>query len=189
MVLFSTTQFSEVVSVQVRDPKDHLLGNLDMQRFETLKTPQGAEKRVFISHFDVPPKAVNGWYRALIKMRDGKIQKARDLVKVMRMDLPSGYLPADQAHLVNPPSELRWNAIPGAHFYQVTIRDVWQNGQRIFKSKLLTEPSVSLPPGLLQQGGSYTWKVHARDVNEDKALGDFNHGTLGPNVAFSVDGK
>lgn len=39
---------------------------------------------------------------------------------------------------------------------------------------------------LLRRGGSYTWRVHARDVNEDKDLGDFNLGAMGPVLSFSV---
>jgi len=186
MALFSTTQFAVLASVEVFDAKNKTLGTLDLKKFEVVKNKQGQEKRVFISHFDVGPGAPDGWYTATIRMHDGAVFVARDLVQVQTMPMPGGFQPANHAQLDAVPTELRWNAIPGARYYQVTIRDAWVNDQRIFKSKLLTEPRAVLPPDLLRPSGSYTWRVHARDVNEDKALGDFNLGTMGPVLSFTV---
>jgi hypothetical protein len=44
-----------------------------------------------------------------------------------------------------------------------------------------------LPPGLIEDGGYYSWLIHARDINEDIKLGDFNSGSLSTPVTFSVD--
>jgi len=186
MALFSTMQFADVATVEIFDANNKTLGALDLKQFEITKTKQGQDKRVFISYFDVAPGAPDGWYSAKISMRDGAVFSARDLVQVQRMALPTGFLPADQAQLDAIPCELHWNAIPGARYYQVTLRDAWADGKSIFKSKLLTEPRVALPQGLLRRGGSYTWRVHARDVNEDKDLGDFNLGTMGPVISFTI---
>lgn len=185
MAVFSTVQFAEVAAVEVFDPKNKFLGTLDLKRYKTAKHRQGQEKRIFISHFDVAPDAVDGWYSAQIRLRNGAVFSARDLVRIRRLDLPGDFQPADHAQLDAIPGELRWNAIPGARFYQVILRDAWADAQ-LFKSPLLTEPRAVLPPGLLRRGGSYTWRVHARDVNEDRDLGDFNHGTLGPRLHFDI---
>ncbi|MDH4190905.1 MAG: hypothetical protein OEW21_11950 [Betaproteobacteria bacterium] len=39
---------------------------------------------------------------------------------------------------------------------------------------------------MLQKDGYCAWRVHARDVNEHVLFGDFNHGSLGPQMKFSV---
>jgi hypothetical protein len=44
-----------------------------------------------------------------------------------------------------------------------------------------------LPPGLIEDGGYYSWLIHARDINEDIKLGDFNSGSMSTPVSFSVD--
>jgi len=186
MALFSTTQFTNIAAVEVFDSNQQALGALDLARYKTTKNQQGQDKRVFISHFDVAPGAPDGWYTARVTLRDGSAFAARDLVQIKTMELPSGFQPEDHAQLDAIPGELSWNAIPGARHYQVTIRDAWADGRHIFKSKLLQEPRATLPPDLLRRGGNYTWRVHARDVNEDKALGDFNLGTMGPVLSFTV---
>jgi len=186
MAIFSTAQFAEIASVEVFDAHHKVLGALNLQQFETTKNKLGQDKRVFISYFDVTTGAPDGWYTANITLRDGTVFTARDLVQIQRLALPSGFQPANHAQLGAPPSELLWDAIPGARYFQVTIRDAWANNQRIYRSPFLSEPHLTLPQDLLRRGGSYTWRVHARDVNEDKELGDFNLGALGPVLDFSV---
>jgi hypothetical protein len=53
-------------------------------------------------------------------------------------------------------------------------------------SSLLPEAELTLPENLIEQGGRYTWTIHARDTNEDFRLGDFNHGSMSKPVSFSV---
>ena len=72
-------------------------------------------------------------------------------------------------------------------YYQVFLRDLWNDGKMIFSSKLLDEPRVQLPPDLLEAGGYYSWIVHARDLNEHYMLGDFNHGSISPVYTFSIE--
>jgi len=45
---------------------------------------------------------------------------------------------------------------------------------------------MTLPKDLIESGGLYSWRIHARDINEDIKLGDFNHGSLSPKLTFSV---
>ncbi len=51
---------------------------------------------------------------------------------------------------------------------------------------MLTQPRLVLPRGLLKPGGIYAWRVHARDVNENILLGDFNHGSLSAEIQFTT---
>ena len=76
--------------------------------------------------------------------------------------------------------------MPGAQYYQVFIKDLWNGDQVIYTSNILAQPRLPLPPGLLQRGGEYTWRVHARDTNGHILLGDFNHGSLSREVGFSI---
>ena len=81
--------------------------------------------------------------------------------------------------------KLSWKAVPGAKHYMVFIKDTWEQ-RTIYTSKTLSKPELVLPKDLLKQHSDFTWRVHARDVNENVLLGDFNHGSLNLPITFSV---
>ena len=187
MMLFSTTQFKLLKEVEVFKPNGESLGKLNMARYSVKTIPDNTEKRVFITHLPVEAGAANGVYKARIHLTDGRVFGAEDYVRVERMALPNTELsPPETADNIEIPKELRWGPVAGAQYYKVFIRDKWDDGETIFESKLLTSPSLPLPDGLLKPGGWYAWRVHARDVNEDVKLGDFNHGSLTGDFEFST---
>ena len=186
MALFSTTQFEELGAVEVDDPDGRELGKLDLTKYRVVLNKGKPEKRVFISQLPIPADAPNGWYQARITLRDGKTVIGKDYVVIATMPQPDGFNPADKVEIPDVPEQLSWNPVPGAKFYQVTIKDAWADGKLIHTSKLLSEPRLVLPLGMLQRGGSCSWRVHARDINEDVNLGDFNYGTLGRELEFSI---
>ena len=53
----------------------------------------------------------------------------------------------------------------------------------------MNEAKLVLPRGLIRPGGWYKWRIHARDVNGNILLGDFNHGALSPWFEFAVAEK
>ena len=185
MALFSTARFDELAKVTVFAPDGKYVGDLDMARFRAFKTQSGQAKRAFIAHLDVPEKMVDGWYRADITLKDGSHFQARDYVIHYFMSQPTGTQPAPDATDVPASSELRWNPIAGARYYEVFLRDDWAWGEP-FASGPLTEPRFQPPKGLLQPGGSYLWRIHARDSDGNVLLGDFNHGSLSPEMRFTV---
>jgi hypothetical protein len=65
------------------------------------------------------------------------------------------------------------------------MRDGYETTQ-ILNTKLIKETRIKLKPGLLEPGGYYLWKVHARDVNENIILGDFNSGSVNKWMEFSI---
>lgn len=186
LMLFSTTRFAEIDRVEVFYPDGRPLAPFDLNRYRVVKQPGKPEKRVFMANVPLPANAPAGWYRATIRLKDGSTREARDRIEVRDMPMATGLLPAPGSEGIPLPTQLSWQPVPGAKHYQVFIWDKWQGSREIFKSKLLAEPRLALPPGLLQRGGSYKWRVHARDVNEDVELGDFNHGSLSPIVLFTV---
>ena len=185
MALFSTVRFDEVARVAVFAPDGRHVGDLDLKRFRAFKTPSGQSKRAFIAHLDVPDKAVDGWYRGEITLKDGSRIEAQDYVIHHFMPHPTGTLPAPNATDVPVTTTFSWNPIPGAKYYEVFLRDDWTWGEP-FASGLLTEPRYQPPPGLLKSGGAYLWRIHARDGDGNVLLGDFNHGSLSPEMQFSV---
>lgn len=185
MALFSTLFFDNVAKVSVYMPSGELLGDLDPTRFRSFKNKEGKDKRAFITHFDLPAKTTDGWYKAVIAMKDGRAIEAKDFVIHTLMPLPTGMQPAADTKDVPLPGELRWDKIPGATHYQIFVYDKLED-QRIFSSPVITETAFKLPAGLLQAGGLYGWKVNARDVHEHILLGDFNHGTTGAESLFTV---
>lgn len=184
--LFSTTRYDELAQIQILSPSGKPAGSIDLARYRLVKQKDGVEKRVFMSLFDVPAEREEGWYKALIRLKDGRTIEARDRIELKSLPIASGLQPAPDASNVPLPSELSWNAVPGALYYQVFIKDVWEDGKQILSSKLLTEPRLPLPPGLIKAGGSYLWQVHARHLDDDPVWGDFNHGSLTSEVKFSV---
>jgi len=94
--------------------------------------------------------------------------------------------PMDGAEDIPVPEKLTWTSVGDGSYYQVFIRDVWNESKLIYTSKLLVKPELVIPPGILQPDGLYSWKVHARDVNEDILLGDFNKGSMSRAATFST---
>lgn len=186
MALFSTTRFAEIERIDVLGPAGEPLGDLDLTRFRLTLKPGEPEKRVFIRNIPVTAGAKDGWYRARVKLRDGRTQEARDYVVVRKLPIATGMKPAANAENIPLPAELSWNPVPGATHYQVFIKDMWDSEKVILTSKLVMEPRLELPKGLVKPGGFYSWRIHARDVNEHELLGDFNHGSLSPEVSFTV---
>jgi len=187
MPLFSTERYIEVKSVKVYTPNDELLTELDLDRYRTIKRDKKPDKRVFIKQLDVPAGAMNGWYTARTTLANGEVYTTQDYVILQSMPQAGGQSPAHEEEVVEVPEKLVWEPVPGANFYQVFIRDLWNEDQLIHTSKLLTRPELELPPGLLHKGGMYSWVIHARDTNSHILLGDFNHGSLNTPVTFLID--
>lgn len=186
LALFSTFEFDRVKSVTVYRPDGTALGNLDLSRYRVIRKKGKPEKRAFISEFDTSDKDHDGWYSALVQFRDGKQFHARDFVMLKRLGQPVIAFPGNGEHLVQPPGYLEWQAVPGAKYYKVFIRDMWDENRLIHESKLINTNHYQLPKDLVKPGGWYSWKVHARDINEDPKLGDFNHGSLSIEAQFDV---
>lgn len=186
MPLFSTTRYNDVQKIDVYDPDGQLLTQMDLNRFRVIKLENNKEKHAFIKQLDVPPASKDGIYSVRITLSDGIVRTASDYVKISTLGRVSGHRPGNNEELDTPPRELRWEPVAEAGFYQVFIRDEWNDGQLIHTSKLLPEPLLPLPAGLIKRGGMYSWIVHARDVNEDRLLGDFNHGSMSKAAVFSV---
>jgi hypothetical protein len=185
MPLFSTEHAEAVRNIEILTPENRPLLQLDLQRYRTIKHKGKPDKRAIINQIDVPKGATDGWYTARVKLHDGRELTARDYVVITRLAQAGGQQPPDGG-MVSLPAVLRWEPVPGASFYQVFIRDLWNDDRLIYTSKLLDRPELQLPPELLEPGGYYSWIIHARDTNEDVVLGDFNHGSLNRASTFSV---
>lgn len=185
--LFSTPRYDEVEKVEVFFPNGSLLTQLDLGNYSTIQHKGKPDKRVFMNEIDVPPGATDGWYSSRVTLKDGKRHISRDYVILSSLPQASGHVPAHEAEVQEIPTQLSWDPVPGAGNYQVFLRDLWSEGKLIFSSKLLDEPAVQLPPGLLEADGYYSWIVHARDLNEHFILGDFNNGSTSSVYTFSIE--
>ena len=186
LMLFSTERFREVEGVEVVAADGRAVGSLDPQRFIRIERPGKAEKRVFLQEVDVPPEAPSGWYTARVRLRGGEVLTARDYVIVTVLPRASGLAPGRDA-VVDLPVTFSWAPVAGAAYYQVYVRDLWGEGEKlVHQSKLLRELTYRVPDGVLEPDGAYAWKVHARDVDEHVLLGDYNHGSQSEWVPFAV---
>lgn len=186
MPLFSTPRFAETEKIEVFYPDGSPLSELDLNNYRKITPKNQPPKRAFMVETDVPSSAPDGWYTARITLKDGSRFQARDYVIIDSLPQAAGHVPPPDAEVDEIPGELAWDAIPGAAYYQVFIRDLWNDDKLVHSSKLLSEPRLVLPKDLLEQGGYYSWVIHARDTNEHVLLGDFNHGSLSQPVNFSI---
>ena len=187
MPLISTAFYDDIEKVDVFYPDGRQLAALDLSRFRTIEAKDAPKKQVFINQIGMPDDAVEGWYSAVITLKNGETYTASDYVVLSKLGRASGQNPAHEQTLGSLPEKLAWDPVPGAGYYQVFIRDQWEDNKLIYTSKLLSAPELVLPPGLIEDGGYYSWLIHARDINEDIKLGDFNSGSMSTPVSFSVD--
>ena len=183
--LFSTTKFNDIKAMTLYSPDGRKVTDFDMTKYMQIKRKGKPEKRVYLTDSDVLSDSHAGWYQLKVKARDGKEYTAKDYVVMNRISRAEVLLPKDGVEDIEIPTELKWKPVPGATHYKVFMRDGFEN-TRILNSKLLREPQIKLKPGLLKPGGYYLWKVHARDVNENIILGDFNSGSVNKWMEFSV---
>jgi len=187
MPLVSTSYYDDIKKVDVFYPDGRQLTALDLSRFRTIESKDAPKKQVFINQIGMPDDAVEGWYSARITLKNGDTYTASDYVVLSKLGRAGGQIPAHEEIVPSPPAKLTWDAVAGASYYQVFIRDQWEDNKLIYTSRLLSEPELSLPPGLIEDGGYYSWLIHARDINGDIKLGDFNSGSLSTPATFSVD--
>ncbi len=185
MPLFSTIHYREITDIKIQRPDGKMLTSLNLKRFKLLKQKNKPEKHVFMRQMDVPEDAVDGWYSATISLANGTQVIAKDYVIISRLPRASDMNPPDGAEQIPIPKKLTWSGTEKG-YYQVFIRDVWNDSKLIYTSKLLNKPELEIPSDLLQPDGLYSWQIHARDVNEDVLLGDFNKGSLSLIAIFST---
>ena len=185
MSLFSTSQYNDIARIEVYTPGGRKLTDIGMKSFRLVKRKNKPEKRVFITQTPSGDQAEQGWYKARVSMKNGDVFEAADYVVVETMARAGEISPADGGE-VPVPKQLSWKPLKGAKYYQVFIKDLWADEKVILASKLLTEAKIVLPAGLIKPEGWYSWRIHARDVNEHILLGDFNHGSLSKEWQFTT---
>jgi len=185
--LFSSTQFEQLDQIEIFAPGGEQLGRFDLAQYRLAKHPGKPDKRMYLVDTPVHANAPDGWYYAIIRTKSGHTYQARDHIEIGKLVMADfSMAPTNDATLPAPPRELAWGPVTGAKYYQVFVHDAWNDEKLIYQSRLLTEPRVMLPAGLIKPGGVYLWRVHSRDMNGDPEYGDFNLGSLGVFVSFSV---
>ncbi len=184
--LFGTTRADEIKAVEVIRPDGKRLGNIALARYEVSKDMNGAERRAYKTQFPPDRSVPNGWYQAVITMKNGRQWIARDYVEIRTMPLGTGLEPQGSERPLAQARTLRWKPVAGNVFYRVTIQDMWQDKALIYTSDLVREPRLTVPPGVLVPGGSYIWRVHVRQQTDDPKWGDFNHGSKSAETVLSV---
>ena len=186
LALFGTEQYEDISSIEISSPDNQPIGSLDLQRFTVTKKDDKTERHVFLSQLSIAENNSDGWYTATINFHNRPSQTAQDFIIHQTLSRATGFQPEADSEDIVSPRTLTWKAIDGATYYKVFIKDMWNGDVIIHSSNLLESNSFDVPEGLLQSGGYYAWRVHARDLNEHIQLGDFNIGSLSHWVEFSV---
>ena len=185
LALFSTYDFNNISNIKIYTPKNTLLGELDLTKYRLISEKNKKEKRVFIKQFEISAKATNGWYYTKVHLKDGNTITAKDYVIIDKLAVTKILTPDITKELKTIPKSFSWEKITGAQHYQAFIYDRWDT-KLIYTSDMSNKTKIDIPANLLKKGGLYTIQIHARDTNEHKLLGDFNHGSLTPKVEFSI---
>lgn len=185
LALYSTRQFKALKSVDLLDTKGEKFASLDLSKYKVVNFEGKAEKRIYMTQIPRPVNYSDGWFSAKISLGD-KVHTAQDWLEHGVLPRAKNLQPANGEELTDLPKVLRWSAIEGAQYYMVFIKDIWGRDELIFTSDLLTETELVLPEDLLEYGGFYSWRVHARDINGDIKLGDFNIGSLTSWQQFTI---
>jgi hypothetical protein len=186
-VVFTSTRFADVQSVEVFDPLGRPFASVDLDDFGVMKRkrPDDPEKRGYFQDRPVKGDELPGWYTARITMTDGRVIEARDRVELRAPEYPANL----RAEHRDGATVLRWDAPAGTVRYKVYVRDPWQDNRIVLESPLLARPEFEIAPGALAPGATYTWRVHARDAHEDPELGDFNAASMSTRSEVSVAGS
>jgi hypothetical protein len=188
LTLWSTTKYKSLKKVEIMGPNGKKLGYLDLSKYRLVKKKGKPEKHVFIKHFEIPKGFGNGFYTAKATFNNGKQYIAKDYVIIQAMQRATHTYPANNQEDIPVNAVLKWDPVPGAHYYQVFLTDSWE-GEQIFKSGFITAPKLILPKGLLKPDGLYEWRIHSRDVNGNYLLGDFDYGSLTGKMQFTTAGQ
>lgn len=186
MVLFSTLHYNDIKKIEIFSPDNKKISDLDLSRFRIITTKDKKTKKVFIKQVPINETFKNGWHKSIVTLNSGEKITAYDFVEYTLMGIIKKTVPVNKSEDNELSGLLKWNKLKGAKFYQVFINDLWQDGKLVYISKLLNKNEIQLPKGLIEPGGYYGWRVHARDINEDPILGDFNHGSLSEKLTFTV---
>ncbi len=184
LAVFSTLDYEKIESVTVFRPDNSKVGAFNLESFKVKKLKNNRNKQIYLARFATNSNEQDGWYKAVIQLTGGETIIAKDYINIKKMPAAKNITPASSLDIIQIPTALSWQEIPEAGYYKITIRDMWEGGKVIHSSPLLPHNEYSLPKGLIKSGGWYTWVVHARDVNEDLLLGDFNHGSLTSSLVF-----
>lgn len=178
LAVFSSFNYEEIKSVTIYRPDGSKLGAFNLENFRAKKLKNNKTKHIYIDKFPANTNDKDGWYKAVIQLASGESIIARDYIKIKKMPVAKVITPGNSLKSIQIPEVLSWQGISEAKYYKVTIRDMWEGEKLIHSSPLFQQSEYHLPKGLIKPGGWYTWRVHARDINEDLLLGDFNHGSL-----------
>lgn len=187
VALLTTKQHRDIAEVAVMRPDGVSLGNIDLSRSEPLAGDGDVELRTFKTHIQIPPGSPDGWYMARIRLKNGSEFLARDYVNVRAMPPVTITTPlGDDTPMQQ--RKVAWRPLPQTAYYRVIIKDPFQDKKIVYKSDLLTEPQFTIPPGILEKNGAYILRIHARNASGDPKWGDFNHGSMNAEVAFTAGG-
>jgi hypothetical protein len=162
MLLFSTPLFAQVARIDVTYPDGRPLHTFDLGRYKSIQKKGKPDKRVFINELDLPAAAPNGWYHARITMEDGSVHSAKDFVVFEQLPRAQVVAPIPDSRNVPLPLTLIWQAVPGAQYYRVFIRDLWDDGRLVYESGLLKKPELRVPDGTLMPAGRFQPRIAER---------------------------
>lgn len=184
--LFSTTRYNDIASVEITRPDGRRLGEIALTPHTIANDADGEEKRIFKTRFPPIANAPDGWYQAVITLKNGSRFVARDFVAIRALPIVAGLKPQGDNKPLAVAKTLRWRPLAGDVLYRVTIYDMWQGKTEIYASDLLRAPRLTLPDGVLKPGGAYVWRVHARQATTDAKWGDFNHGSRSAEAMLAI---
>jgi hypothetical protein len=147
----------------------------------------------YSEHYDDPAAIPAGTYTFTVTDFEGHSAQATDTLVKNVLPTPTNLAPTADATVEGIMPTISWDAVPGAVCYRVRIYDGWN--ATLHWSDYLTTTSYSVPPEVLTEYTTYSYRVYAyaedpsqRDVDNISVVGigayDRLHFTTG---AYDVD--
>jgi len=109
-----------------------------------------------------PALIPQGTYTFTVTDYDGNTSAFTDTLVINPLEVPTSLSPANGEYVKNTTPTIKWNIVPEASLYRVKIyRGIDSNTDEIYKSEYLSINSHTVPPGILQEGRSYNYRVFA----------------------------
>ncbi|MFA5904019.1 MAG: carboxypeptidase-like regulatory domain-containing protein, partial [Desulfobacula sp.] len=106
-----------------------------------------------------------GEYTFRVIDADGNVSAViPDILTVNPIPIPENLSPVSGGNVFSTSPEMTWNPVPGASFYRVKIYKGYD--RRIYNSPRLPVNSFTVPPGILQQGQEYSYRVDAYRIED-----------------------
>ncbi len=118
---------------------------------------------------------------------DGNETQATEDLSINELPIPTGLVPDNDGAVFTTTPSIDWDDVPGAQSYRVRIYDGWDGS--VHNSDYLSVSVYTVPPGVLEDGKVYSYRIDAhREAAPDASIDNrsISHAYYGNRIHFTV---